>query len=210
MRFQAECISYYNKSFTTGHLTGISDETVGAMFSFITPRSLSRLFMIVAIIGVWVVYAVLVTRLKHVAWSDESHFQLIRADGRVRVWRPPHESMDPTCQQGTVQAGGGPVMVWGLCSWRDMGPPDAYRYDSYRHFRWPPKFPDMNIIEHIRDALQLFVQKRSPPPLTLTDLWTALQDSWFQLLPALLQTLIECMSRRVVTFLRARSDPTQY
>ncbi|GFX51787.1 transposable element Tcb2 transposase [Trichonephila clavipes] len=30
--------------------------------------------------------------------------------------------MDPTCQQGTVQAGGGSVMVWGVCNWRDMRP----------------------------------------------------------------------------------------
>ncbi|GFV05482.1 transposable element Tcb2 transposase [Trichonephila clavipes] len=49
---------------------------------------------------------------KHVAWSEESHLQLNRADGRVRVWRQPHESMDPTYQQGTVQAGGAFVMEW--------------------------------------------------------------------------------------------------
>ncbi|GBM10961.1 hypothetical protein AVEN_171442-1 [Araneus ventricosus] len=54
---------------------------------------------------------------KHVAWSDESRFQLYRADGRVRVWRNPHESMNPTYQQRTVQSGGASVMVWGLCSW---------------------------------------------------------------------------------------------
>ncbi|GFT25321.1 transposable element Tcb2 transposase [Trichonephila clavipes] len=59
---------------------------------------------------------------KHVAWSDESRFQLDPADGRVRVWRQPHESMDFICQQGTVQVGGGSVMVWCVCSWRDMGP----------------------------------------------------------------------------------------
>ena len=59
---------------------------------------------------------------KHVSWSDESRFQLHRADGLVRVWRQPHESMDPSCQQGTVQAGGGSVMVWSVCSWHDMGP----------------------------------------------------------------------------------------
>lgn len=59
---------------------------------------------------------------KHVAWSDESRFQWYRADGRERVWRLPHYSVDPTCQQGTVQAGGGSVMVWGVCSWHDMGP----------------------------------------------------------------------------------------
>ncbi|GIY56940.1 hypothetical protein CDAR_86611 [Caerostris darwini] len=52
---------------------------------------------------------------KTVAWSNESRFQLVRADGRVRVWRRPHEAMDSNCQQGTVQAGGGSVMVWAVC-----------------------------------------------------------------------------------------------
>ncbi|GFX03730.1 HTH_Tnp_Tc3_2 domain-containing protein [Trichonephila clavipes] len=47
---------------------------------------------------------------KHIAWSDESRFQWNRADGRVRVWRQPHEYMDLTFQQGTIQAGGGSVM----------------------------------------------------------------------------------------------------
>ncbi|GFX77263.1 transposable element Tcb2 transposase [Trichonephila clavipes] len=57
---------------------------------------------------------------KHVAWSHESRFQSNRADGGVGVWRQHHESMDPTCQQGTVQTGKGSVMVWSVCSWRDM------------------------------------------------------------------------------------------
>ncbi|GFU36868.1 hypothetical protein TNCV_3580761 [Trichonephila clavipes] len=43
----------------------------------------------------------------------------------------------------------------------------------------------------IKDSLQGAVQKRSPPPLTPTNLWTALQDSWCQLPPELLQTLID-------------------
>ena len=51
---------------------------------------------------------------KTVAWSDESRSQLIRVDSSVRVWRRPHEAMDPSCQQGTVQAGSGSVMVWGF------------------------------------------------------------------------------------------------
>ncbi|GFX77236.1 uncharacterized protein TNCV_5063691 [Trichonephila clavipes] len=38
---------------------------------------------------------------KHVAWSDESRFQLNRADGGVGVWRKHYESMDPACQQGS-------------------------------------------------------------------------------------------------------------
>ncbi|GFV37750.1 transposable element Tcb2 transposase [Trichonephila clavipes] len=43
---------------------------------------------------------------------------------------------------------------------------------EFRHFRWPLKFPDMNIIEYIWDGMQYAV-KRSSSPLTTTDLWTA-------------------------------------
>ncbi|GFX51986.1 transposable element tcb2 transposase [Trichonephila clavipes] len=81
---------------------------------------------------------------------------------------------------------------------------------EFRHNRWPPKFSDMNIIEYIWDALQRAVQKRSSSPLTPTDLWTALQDSWCQLPPALLQTLIESMPRRVAGLLRARGGLIRY
>ncbi len=33
---------------------------------------------------------------KNVAWSDESRFLLRHSDGRVRIWRKEHESMDPS------------------------------------------------------------------------------------------------------------------
>ncbi len=51
----------------------------------------------------------------NVAWSDESRFLLRHSDGRVRVWRKEHESMDPSRLVSTVQAAGG-VMVWGIFS----------------------------------------------------------------------------------------------
>ncbi len=34
---------------------------------------------------------------KNVAWSDESRFLLRHSDGRVRIWRKEHESIDPFC-----------------------------------------------------------------------------------------------------------------
>ncbi len=58
---------------------------------------------------------------KNVAWSDESRFLLRYSDGRVRIWRKEHESMDPSCLVSTVQAGGGGVMVCGIFSWHTLG-----------------------------------------------------------------------------------------
>ncbi len=53
---------------------------------------------------------------KNIAWSDESRFLQRHSDGRVRIWRKEHESMDPSCLVSMVQAGGGGVMVWGIFS----------------------------------------------------------------------------------------------
>ncbi len=44
---------------------------------------------------------------KNVAGSNESRFLLRHSDGRVRIWRKEHESMDPSCFVSTVQAGDG-------------------------------------------------------------------------------------------------------
>ncbi|GBM03726.1 hypothetical protein AVEN_134946-1 [Araneus ventricosus] len=54
---------------------------------------------------------------------------------------------------------------------------------DFRHFHLPPKSPEMNIIEDIRDALLHAVEKRSPPPRTPMDFLTALQDSWCEFPP---------------------------
>ncbi|GBM11595.1 hypothetical protein AVEN_180145-1 [Araneus ventricosus] len=72
---------------------------------------------------------------------------------------------------------------------------------DFRHFHWPPKSPEMNIIEDIRDALLHAVEKRSPPPRTSMDLLTALQDSWCEFPPGYLQTPVESMPRRFASLL---------
>ncbi|GBN95765.1 hypothetical protein AVEN_3715-1 [Araneus ventricosus] len=81
---------------------------------------------------------------------------------------------------------------------------------DFRHFHCPPKSPDLKIIEDIWDALLHAVEKRYPPPRIPIDIWTALQDSWCQLPPALLQTLVESMKHRVAALLRALGGPTRY
>ncbi|GFX78664.1 transposable element Tcb2 transposase [Trichonephila clavipes] len=58
---------------------------------------------------------------KRVAWSEESRFQLLKVDRRLRIWRLAHDAMDPTCQDGTVQGHGGSIMVWNAFSWHCLG-----------------------------------------------------------------------------------------
>ncbi|GBO30565.1 hypothetical protein AVEN_158536-1 [Araneus ventricosus] len=80
----------------------------------------------------------------------------------------------------------------------------------FRHFHWPPKSPEMNIIEDIRDALLHAVENRSPPPRTPMDSWTVLKDEWCELPPRYLQTLVESMPHRVASLLRAHGGLTRY
>ncbi|GBO21836.1 hypothetical protein AVEN_213986-1 [Araneus ventricosus] len=73
---------------------------------------------------------------------------------------------------------------------------------DFRHFHWPHKSPEMNIIEDIRDALLHAVEKRSQPPRTPMDLLTALQDSWCEFPPGYLQTPVESTPHRFASLLR--------
>ena len=58
---------------------------------------------------------------KKVAWSDESRFLLCYSDGRVRIWRKQHESMDLSCLVSMVQAGVGGGGVMGMCGGYFLG-----------------------------------------------------------------------------------------
>ncbi|GBL69486.1 hypothetical protein AVEN_121805-1 [Araneus ventricosus] len=74
-------------------------------------------------------------------------------------------------------------------------------FSEFGHFHWPPKSPEMNIIEDIRDALLHAVENRSPPPRTPMDLWTVLKDEWCEFPPRYLQTIVEFMPHRVAAHL---------
>ncbi|GBM99738.1 hypothetical protein AVEN_237665-1 [Araneus ventricosus] len=121
-----------------------------------------------------------------------------------------HETMDPECQVGTVQGHSGSIMVWGVFSWQFLGSLvlEPTFLNVIRHIHWPPKSPEMNIIEDIWDALLHAVEKRSPPPRTPMDLLTALKDSWCQLPSEYFKTLVESMPRHIPALLRARGGLT--
>lgn len=48
-----------------------------------------------------------------VMFSDESRFVLERHDGRIRVYRRPHERYAHNCIREALNFGGGSIMVWG-------------------------------------------------------------------------------------------------
>ncbi|GFV03194.1 transposable element Tcb1 transposase [Trichonephila clavipes] len=77
------------------------------------------------------------TEWRQVAFSDESRFMLYRTIGRWRIRRETSEGNHPATIAGTVQAGGGSIMVWGMFSWHSLGSMiivegtmDQYKYAS--------------------------------------------------------------------------------
>ncbi|GFT70127.1 transposable element Tcb1 transposase [Trichonephila clavipes] len=77
------------------------------------------------------------TEWRQVAFSDESRFMLHRTDGRWCIRRETSERKHPATIAGTVQAGGGSIMVWGMFSWHSLGSliivegtMDQYKYAS--------------------------------------------------------------------------------
>ena len=59
---------------------------------------------------------------KNVVFSDESKFNLFHSDGRVKIWRQPHERYHPGCTTKTVQGFGGSLMFWGCITYQKLGP----------------------------------------------------------------------------------------
>ena len=51
---------------------------------------------------------------KNVVRSAESKFNLFGSDGKVMVWKTPHEGFDLKCTIPMIKHGGDSFMVWGL------------------------------------------------------------------------------------------------
>ncbi|GBN75542.1 hypothetical protein AVEN_185224-1 [Araneus ventricosus] len=148
---------------------------------------------------------------KHVAWSDESRFQLYLTDARVRVLK--HPARSPTLfhvhcafrRIGTIPAEQCDTPCVENCSWKSRR---VFLEPLGRH--QVAKSPEMNIIEDIWNVLLHAVENRSPLPRTPKDLWTVLKDEWCELPPRYLQTLVESMPLRVAALLCVRGRPTRY
>ncbi|GFW33865.1 HTH_Tnp_Tc3_2 domain-containing protein [Trichonephila clavipes] len=71
---------------------------------------------------------------KRVTWSDEPRFRLLNADGRLKIWRQAHETMNPAYQIATVQGHGGSIMV----TVRISSAKFPRKNDRWRHHLSPP------------------------------------------------------------------------
>ncbi|GFV73563.1 hypothetical protein TNCV_4524291, partial [Trichonephila clavipes] len=80
-----------------------------------------------------------VDRWKRVAWSDESRFRLLNANGRLRVWGQALEIMAPARQVGTVQ--GMVAQSWSgfffRCTICDLGACVSIFFNAIRYVELP-------------------------------------------------------------------------
>ncbi|GFX72383.1 transposable element Tcb1 transposase [Trichonephila clavipes] len=73
---------------------------------------------------------------------------------------------------------------------------DYLESEDIERMAWPAYSLDINPIENLWDALGRAVSSRFPPPTTLIELETALQEEWRLLNSAVIDHLIESMVRR--------------
>ncbi|GFW03758.1 transposable element Tcb2 transposase [Trichonephila clavipes] len=75
---------------------------------------------------------------------------------------------------------------------------------------WPACSPEMNLIEHVWDALGRRVAGRQPPPQTLQELERALLEEWDRIPQLVINSLIDSMPQRCSTLLAVRGNHTPY
>ncbi|GFV06635.1 transposable element Tcb1 transposase [Trichonephila clavipes] len=74
---------------------------------------------------------------------------------------------------------------------------DYLKSEGIARMTWPAYSPDLLPIENLWDALGRAVSLRFPPPATLIELETALQEEWRLLNSAVVDHLIESMVRSI-------------
>lgn len=87
---------------------------------------------------------------------------------------------------------------------------DYLESEGIARMAWAAYSPDLNPIENVWDALGRAVSSRFPPPATLIELETALQEEWRLLNSVVVDHLIESMVRRCKLCIQMRGDHIPY
>ncbi|GFX81313.1 transposable element Tcb2 transposase [Trichonephila clavipes] len=75
---------------------------------------------------------------------------------------------------------------------------------------WPACSPDMNLIEHVWDALGIQIAGRKPPPQTLQEQERALLEEWDRIPQLVINSLFNSMPHGCSTLLAIRGNHTPY
>ncbi|GBM55183.1 Transposable element Tc1 transposase [Araneus ventricosus] len=80
--------------------------------------------------------------------------------------------------------------------------------EDIRRMNWPARYPDLNPIEHVWDALERAIATHNPLPRTIQEMKTALLNEWDQLPQEMINCLISSMKLRCKACISARGDHT--
>lgn len=82
--------------------------------------------------------------------------------------------------------------------------------EEVQHLVWPPQSPDLNIIEPLWGILEDKLRRRFPPPRTLPELATFLQEEWVRIPVTVVHDLYLSIPRRIQAVIHAKGGPTAY
>ncbi|GBM77702.1 hypothetical protein AVEN_80305-1 [Araneus ventricosus] len=131
--------------------------------------------------------------------------------GSVTVVRHRDENLDPIVKLHAAAVGPSFVLM------DDNARPhraaivdDFLESERIAGMEWPAYSPDINAIEHLWDVLGRAVCRRFPPPATLRDLETALQERWRLLDSAVVDNLVTSMITRCTLCMKVRGAHIPY
>lgn len=75
---------------------------------------------------------------------------------------------------------------------------------------WPPKSPDMNVIEHVWSRLKKILSDREQHPENLNDLRNAISEAWEEIPQEFINALVLSMPNRCRELVRVHGGPTRY
>ena len=88
---------------------------------------------------------------------------------------------------------------------------DEYlQQETIMRMEWPARSSDLNPIEHVWESLRRHLAALNPPPQTLTELETVLQDQWLSLPREQIDRIIESIMRHCMCCIASRGDRIPY
>ncbi|GFS49693.1 transposable element Tcb1 transposase [Trichonephila clavipes] len=132
--------------------------------------------------------------------------------GRIYFWRTPREASNPEWLLPTLKHEVGSTMVCddnaSIHTARCVQEWFEEHDDKVEHLAWPPRSPDLNIIEHLWEYLEFKLHSRFPP--NLPELETVMQKEWLDIPLNIVNGLYACIPRLIKSVLPSKAGPILY